>query len=207
MPDAPTINLTLAAFTVALVHTAAGPDHYLPFVMLSRARAWSRSRTAAITTLCGLGHVGTSLLIGLLGAGMGIAAGSIEGIESQRATWAAWALIAFGLGYAVWGLRRHQHSHDVKLSATSWGLFVIFALGPCEPLIPLMFLAGGQGGWLLAGLVAAVFAGTTLITMLTITLLGRAGFERLHLDSAQRWLHPISGCVIAASGVAMVFGF
>ena len=46
-----------AAATLALVHTLLGPDHYLPFVALARARGWTARKTAAVTALCGVGHV------------------------------------------------------------------------------------------------------------------------------------------------------
>ena len=53
--------------SVALVHTLSGPDHYLPFVAMSRAGSWTRRRTLWITPVCGLGHVASSILLALLG--------------------------------------------------------------------------------------------------------------------------------------------
>ncbi len=46
----------------------------------------------------------------------------------------------------------HAHVHESESSSiTPWVLFVIFVLGPCEPLIPLlMFPAASRGclSWL-----------------------------------------------------------
>jgi ABC-type nickel/cobalt efflux system permease component RcnA len=57
---------TLAAtgFTVAFFH-AAIPTHWLPFVLVARARSWSRAKTLAVTAFAGLGHIGLTTLLGL----------------------------------------------------------------------------------------------------------------------------------------------
>lgn len=63
---------TVAAtgFTVAFFH-AAIPTHWLPFVLVSRARHWSRGKTLAVSALAGLGHVALTSLLGLVIAWFG----------------------------------------------------------------------------------------------------------------------------------------
>jgi sulfite exporter TauE/SafE len=104
-----------AAFTIGCVHTLLGPDHYLPFVAMSRAGSWSTRKTLIITWLCGLGHVGSSVLLGLLGIALGLAVDRLEGFEESRGAWAARLLIGFGLAYLAWGVvravRNRPHSH------------------------------------------------------------------------------------------------
>ncbi|HEX7375587.1 MAG TPA: hypothetical protein VF278_00670, partial [Pirellulales bacterium] len=53
--------LSLAALSIGFLHTLFGPDHYIPFVAMSRVGGWSRSKTLLITLLCGLAHVGSSV--------------------------------------------------------------------------------------------------------------------------------------------------
>ncbi|UCD76403.1 MAG: sulfite exporter TauE/SafE family protein [Phycisphaerales bacterium] len=107
---------TLAAL-VGLLHTAFGPDHYVPFIAMARAGRWSLRKTVFITIICGLGHVGSSVLVGGLGITFGWALGGLEAFESGRGGLAAWFLLAFGLAYLVWGLHRairsksHGHIH------------------------------------------------------------------------------------------------
>ena len=36
-----TTVLALTAAAIAFVHTLLGPDHYLPFVAMAKARGWS----------------------------------------------------------------------------------------------------------------------------------------------------------------------
>lgn len=109
--------LVLTAASLGLVHTLIGPDHYIPFIAMSRARRWSRRKTMVITFLCGLGHVLSSVVIGLAGIALGLAVARLQGVESARGNIAAWLMIAFGLVYFLWGLKRalrrqaHAHAH------------------------------------------------------------------------------------------------
>ena len=105
------------AATIGFVHTLLGPDHYLPFIVIARARQWPLPKTLFISFLCGLGHVLSSVVIGFMGIALGLAVFRIEGIESFRGSLAAWLLIGFGIAYFVWGLRKaiqnkpHKHLH------------------------------------------------------------------------------------------------
>lgn len=109
--------LIITAASIAFFHTLFGPDHYVPFIMMSWSRKWSTTKTAMITILCGIGHVGSSVILGMAGVAMGLAVKKLEIMESVRGDFAAWLLTAFGLAYLVWGLRQayrnkpHVHSH------------------------------------------------------------------------------------------------
>lgn len=116
--------LIITAASIGFFHTIFGPDHYLPFIMLSWARKWSLARTSLVTLLCGLGHIASSVVLGLIGVWLGLAVQRLEAFESVRGGVAAWLLIAFGLVYLVWGLRRayrgrphrHVHAHQAGIS-------------------------------------------------------------------------------------------
>ena len=112
--------LALTAVVIGVTHTLLGPDHYLPFVFMARARGWLRAKTQLITLACGLGHVASSVVLGLLGIALGLAVARLASVEAVRGDLAAWALIAFGLVYMAWGVRRamrgqshcHPHLHE-----------------------------------------------------------------------------------------------
>lgn len=74
--------LILTAASIGFIHTLLGPDHYVPFVAMGAARRWSTRRTLWITSLCGIGHVLGSVLIGLVGIGIGV---SLHGSSGWRA--------------------------------------------------------------------------------------------------------------------------
>lgn len=225
------LSVLAAAGGVAFVHTLLGPDHYLPFIVLAKARSWSITRTLVVTAICGLGHVASSVLLGGLGVVFGVAVARIEGVEGGRGDLAAWVLVAFGLAYAVWGLRHalrrrkgietHHHHGDLHLHShgdavhshergmgsnlTFWALFLIFVLGPCEPLIPLFVLPASRGDWLLAAATAGVFTLVTLVTMVGLTAAALTGAKQIRLGPLERWSHALAGTVVAASGLAILF--
>ena len=225
------LSVLAAAGGIAFLHTILGPDHYLPFIVLARARSWSMTRTLVVTAVCGLGHVASSILLGGIGVAFGVAVARIEGVEGGRGDLAAWALVTFGLAYAVWGLRQalrrkrgietHHHNGDVHLHShgdtahdhsqgmgsnlTFWALLLIFVLGPCEPLIPLFVLPASRGDWGLAVATAVVFTLVTLVTMVSLTAAALAGSRQLRLGPLERWSHALAGTVVAASGLAILF--
>lgn len=109
--------LSLAALSMGFVHTLFGPDHYVPFVAMSRVGGWSRRKTLLVTLLCGLAHVCSSVVLGFIGLALGLLVFKLETIEAQRGNVAGWLLIAFGVAYTTWGVaqavrnRRHTHLH------------------------------------------------------------------------------------------------
>ena len=111
------IILTITAVSIGFFHTLLGPDHYIPFIAMARAGKWSNTKIALITFLCGIGHIGSSVLLGVIGIAFGVAITRITALESFRGDIAVWFLIAFGLIYFIWGLRKavknrpHEHIH------------------------------------------------------------------------------------------------
>src|SRR4030043_321500 len=109
--------LSATAVSIGFVHTILGPDHYLPFIVLSEAKKWTLRKTMFITFLCGLGHVLSSVVLGLVGIAVGISVNKLVTIESFRGNIAAWLFIAFGLVYMVISIRnliknrKHNHAH------------------------------------------------------------------------------------------------
>lgn len=228
------VILAGTAAVVGFIHTILGPDHYLPFILLSKARQWSGVKTVVITLVCGIGHVVGSIALGFIGIALGIAVFKLEAIESFRGEIAAWILIIFGFTYFVWGIhrairsRRHEHSHLHENQATHshlhthvsshshvhsskyagltpWVLFTIFVLGPCEPLIPLIMYPAARNDMMAVALVAAVFGLVTISTMLVMVLVSAYGFSKLPLRKLERYSHALAGLTILLSGGAIKF--
>jgi ABC-type nickel/cobalt efflux system permease component RcnA len=227
--------LTLSAAAIAFLHTLLGPDHYLPFVAMARARGWTLRRSLQITLLCGIGHLAGSVLLGLVGIAVGVQLASLEWLEGLRGNLAAWLLIGFGLAYTAWGLRQamrnrphaHWHTHDgvthshvhthrgghahlhesgtKRQSLAPWVIFVIFVLGPCEPLIPLLMYPAARESWVGVLAVTTVFGLVTVLTMLAAVFLSLKGLEKLRLKAFERYAHALAGSAILACGLAIVF--
>jgi sulfite exporter TauE/SafE len=227
--------LLMTAATVAFVHTVLGPDHYLVFAAMGKARGWSIVRTLRVTFYCGLGHVLSSFVIGSIGILLGSQLSRLVAIEGFRGNLAGWALLAFGLVYMSWGIRNagrsathsHVHQHDGVLhthvhdhhrdhmhvhekragsSITPWAMFIIFVLGPCEALIPLLMYPAAQESASLVLLVALVFGVVTLATMLATVAVTMVGIEKLRLPAAGQYAHAVAGASIAVCGAAITLG-
>ena len=199
--------LLVSTVTIGFVHALA-PDHWVPFVGIARAQNWSKGKLIWVTLLSGLGHVGSSVVIGGVGLVLGFGLTQLNGLESQRGEVAGLLLIGFGLAYAVWGLKhlRHHHHHEVdpKRQVTIWALVAVFLLGPCEPLIPLMFL-GAAHGWRAVALVCGFFSAVTLLMMVGQALLGYLGLGLVRWHKLEHYSHTLAGLVIAITGGMVMF--
>lgn len=109
--------LIFTAASIGFLHTLTGPDHYLPFIVMGKAKNWNVPKTLWITFLCGLGHVGSSIIIGILGITLGLGIKKLEVFEAFRGNIAAWLFIIFGFLYFLWGIwmvkkkKTHKHFH------------------------------------------------------------------------------------------------
>ncbi|MBU1862863.1 MAG: hypothetical protein KKH94_04260 [Candidatus Omnitrophica bacterium] len=227
--------LMLTAVSIAFLHTLFGPDHYVPFIVMSKARKWSYVKTLSITVICGLGHVGSSIVLGLVGVGLGVTVTKLELFESMRGNWAAWGLIAFGLVYFIYGIRAafknkpHTHGHDHssgekhlhghthygehthvhEAGALSqyvpWTLFVIFILGPCEPLIPLLMYPAAKYNFFAVAMVTGIFSLITIATMVGIVTVSAFGLKSLSIRPFERYAHAAAGFALLLCGCAIQF--
>lgn len=246
------LNILIAtAFSVGLLHTLLGPDHYVPFVAMSKSSGWTAKKTFWVTVLCGLGHVAGSVVIGSVGILLGTALFHIEALESWRGEVAAWLLIGFGLAYFVWGMvqatrgvshthlhrhvdgtvHSHEHVHDAthchvsdvatvsdpgvdeidagrrSPSLTPWVLFLIFAFGPCEVLIPLLMYPAAEANWMAIGLVVGAFTLATVGTMVASVMLLVFGMQYVRLPDLHRYSHALAGFAAFACGMMVKLGW
>lgn len=162
--------LYFTAASIAFVHTLIGPDHYLPLAALAQNRGWSTVKALRVTLYCGLGHLFGSIALGALGLIAGASLARLVWLESARGQIAAWALLSLGLVYLCVGLRdvlrrRCGAALKTRASGSARPLFLVFVLGPCEPLIPvLMFPAIVESAATLFAVVI-IFSLTTLAVM------------------------------------------
>ena len=227
--------LVISAASIGFFHTLLGPDHYLPFIVMSKSGDWSMRKTAFVTFLCGMGHVLSSVVLGFLGVAIGIVVMNLTAIESFRGDIAAWGLIAFGLVYFIWGIRRaiknkphkhihshrdstsHQHIHTHtkehthvhakkgKSNMTPWILFTIFIFGPCEPLIPLLMYPAAKDSVWGLIFVTAVFCIVTIATMMCVVMISTFGISFVPLSKMERYTHALAGATILLCGISIQF--
>jgi len=223
--------LILTAISIACLHTVTGPDHYLPFIALSKSKGWSAGKTIGWTVVCGSGHVFSSVLLGLGGATLGWSLSKLGWLESVRGGVAGWFMMLFGIVYGSWGLYQafrniahkhfdvegenelyvYEHSHGTattpkeRYKVTPWVMFIIFILGPCEPMIPLLYFPAAKNSWVGMGILISVYTIVTLATMLTMVLLGYFGIGYIKPGKLERYAHALGGMTIFICGLGMVF--
>ena len=227
--------LLLSATSIGFFHTILGPDHYLPFIVMSRSGRWSINKTVIFTILCGFGHVLSSIFLGIASVYLGLAAERLELIESIRGSLAGWGLIVFGLIYLSWGIKKilrnkphqhdhihingqlhthphkhsgnHFHIHDKKSDPgiSPLVLFLIFVLGPCEPLIPLIMYPALNNDTFGTVMVALVFTLITIVTMVGIVLISLSGIKITPLNKFKKYTHAVAGITVFLCGVAIQF--
>ncbi len=225
--------LAFTAASIGFLHTALGPDHYLPFIAMAKAGKWSMKKTLWITAISGVGHVLGSVLLGFAGIAAGIALVNLEAVESVRGEIAAWLLISFGFIYFIWGIRKaaksknhkhwhshsdgsfhdhphthhneHTHVHQKEKKLTPWVLFVIFVFGPCEALIPLLMFPASKisAGGLV--LIIFIFGVATILTMLAAVFVSLYGIGFIRLGGLQKYSGALAGFIIMMSGIAVQF--
>lgn len=226
--------LSVTAISIGFIHTLLGPDHYLPLIVLSQAKKWSLKKTMIITFLCGIGHVLSSVVLGLIGIAIGISVTRLISVESFRGNIAAWLFIAFGLVYMIISIRnlikkkKHSHSHfhidgekhihehnhqkehthihqEELVKTTPWVLFLIFVFGPCEPLIPILMYPAAENNISGAILVSLLFSVVTIGTMMSIVFAFKLGLNKINLKPVEKYSHLIAGAMIFFSGLAIQF--
>ena len=213
--------LVLTTIVTAIVHTLI-PDHWLPFVLVSRAERWTVRRTVALTTGSALLHVMISIALGLVVVRLGRGAeeamvGLAEGLESLT----GWLLILFGVAYMTWFLWRGGHVHTFgfhphhnpgdsepaaasrRKDLTGYALAFIVGFNPCILVIPCVYGAA-QIDELAVAAVAVAFGVSTIATMVGVTLLGMRGTARLTSPFLTRYGEALSGGLIALTGVAVL---
>ena len=216
-----TSALVVAAASLGSVHSLA-PDHWMPFAALARAEGWTARRTAAITALCGLGHVTVSVLLGLGGLVIGLEL--LQRFGHRLESVAGFVLIAFGVVYGAWGLHRavrsrwhdhgrdrihwhgghaHAHTHARPSTLTPWMLFLVFCADPCVAVMPLMF-ASAPLGWGSTLAVVLSYELATIGTMVVLVLPARAMAAAACGTWTDRFGDALAGGIIAGVGVAVV---
>jgi hypothetical protein len=92
-------------------------------------------------------------------------------------------------------------------SMTPWIIFLIFAFGPCEVLIPLLMVPAAEANPMAMLLIVAAFAVATLGTMVAAVISIALGLKFVRLPNLHRFSHAFAGMAIVVCGALIQFGF
>ena len=141
--------------------------------------------------------MGSSVLLGLAAGALGWSMAKLDFFESFRGNLTGWLMVVFGLIYGIIGLFRllnnkkhkhfdiyddgsvfvydHKHGEAVvpknRYAVTPWVMFIIFVLGPCEPMIPLLYIPAVEHSLSNMFLLITIYTIITLLTMVSMVLL------------------------------------
>ena len=225
--------LFLSSCSTAIIH-ALIPDHWLPFVLMSRAERWSERRAAALTGLAACLHVIVTLLAGALTILVGSATVQSLAQRTGRSlgSLVGLLLVVFGVSYGLFRHLRearihagagpgagrrggpavergHVHAHGHLLEhwfhgALTAGTLVV-VIGISPCALLVPVLFAASAIGAGALLAAALgFSLCTIGTMVGVTLVAGRGMRRLELPFFTRYGDLISGALVSAVGLLLM---
>ena len=223
--------LFLSSCSTAIIH-ALIPDHWLPFVLMARAEGWTERRAATLTGLAGVLHVMATIVAGGLTILVGSA--SVHSLAERTGHSlefvGGFLLAVFGVSYGIFrhlrearvhaaagaeqvdpaeaGGHVHVHGHLLERwfhgALTAGALVLVIGISPCALLVPVLFAASAAGpGAVLAASLG--FALCTIATMVGVTIVAMRGMRRLELPFFTRYGDLISGALVGAVGLLLMF--
>lgn len=208
----------LGAWVVVAGSAAVGvlhallPDHWIPFVLLAKARRWDLGRSLAAVVAGGMAHLGSTAALGLLLGFLGAEAIRRVGPAAEFA--GAGILAVFGLLLSLRGLRSarsgeghshsgdHAHPHDPGRRPDRSHLLEGAVLGvrPCVEAIPVFVAAAAYG---LTSSILAVLAWVvaTLGGMVAVVWVSLIGLKSFKPDFLERYGELAAGLVILLMGL------
>lgn len=226
-------TILVSGFAVAFLH-AAIPTHWLPFVLVARARSWSRTKTLAVTAGAGLGHVALTSLLGLAIAWFGF---RLDEAAGHTFPWIAGGiLIAIGL-YYLWrqwsggGICHHhvadehkKHCAHGERDPSHWdeelkdsrlvservddrtAIGGLFVMLTLSPCEGFLpfYLSGVRFGWSGFFILSAILAVGALGAMLLFTWFAMMGLERIKIRAFERCEAGLLGAAFVLLGALII---
>lgn len=200
--------LALSAAFVGFVHSLA-PGHWLPVVLLGKARRWPARTVFLGAAVAASGHVLISNSIGLLSLAIGH---RLPLPHEELESWGALLLVVFGAIYAGQAWFRHHtchghghHGPDPKKAGKTPFLF-LFSLGfsPCAAVIPI-FAAAGIRGAAATFLTMITFSIGVLASLGLTTFVGTHGMKKFDHPVLEHYGDVITGASLVLMGIVLYF--
>ncbi|MHB9059163.1 MAG: hypothetical protein ACYC53_10130 [Bacillota bacterium] len=221
------IAVIAAAAVAAAIHSLS-PDHWLPYVLLSKGRGWPTRRALGVTAAGATAHLFATTVLGLIIVFLG--AGVTERFGRPAELFSGILVIVIGF-YLLWSRRvrpghhhghehgtdhdhgddhahdhghDHGHDHDKHGSAAAdFRLGAILGARPCAESIPIFLAASTRGVFASLGAVA-VWAIVTVGAMVAVVWLSLLGLQAVKLEVLERHGEQISAWLIIAIGVIVL---
>lgn len=202
------VVLSFSAAFVGLVHSLA-PGHWLPVVLMAKARRWSLKTALLGAMVTASGHIFLSVLLGLLSIWIGVH--FLSQYEAQIERYAGLALAGFGLIYAAQAYFRHSschgHTHhgpDPRGQKTPFVFLFTLGFSPCVAVLPVFAAAAAEGSFSTV-LTLICFSIGVMTALIGSTLVVSLGLVKLDHPIFEHFGDVITGMGVALMGVILFF--
>lgn len=209
-------QIFIGSLFLSLIHVLI-PNHWVPLVTVSKTEKWSKNQTLWATTITGVSHTLSTIVIGII---VGIIGYKLSWLYHSVSTIAApLILVGLGLIYLALDLRanrrhHHHHHHHLEVNAATADrsksramvatLSVAMFLTPCIEIEAYYFQAGTIG-WPGIIVVSAVYLFVTVVAMLILVFLGLKGIRTFNLHFLEHHEKGMAGIVLIALGLLAFF--
>jgi len=188
------LQIILGSFVLSITH-AMIPNHWIPLVVLSKTEKWNRFETAKITTIAGISHTLSTILIGVLVGLLGYKLNEIFDVVGSL--YAPLILTLLGLIYIYLDYKNnkehnsHHHHHNEHLdfkkinsSKKKSNIALIISLStamffsPCAEIEAYYFNVGVYG-WIGIIILSLIYLFITVLGMIILVDLGTKSIGKL----------------------------
>jgi nickel/cobalt exporter len=200
-------SIITGSLVLSLLH-AVIPNHWLPVIAVGRKERWSLPDITRVTFVAALAHAVSTILIGVLLAGLGLRMSASIGYFTSII--APSILVVLGLFFIY---RHHRHKHfqlrgglDQKQSKASiiTALVVAMLLSPCMEIEAYFLLAGTISRWLV-GVIALMYFVITTSGMVLLVRYAYMGILKLNWHSLEHNAGIITGITLVITGILTFF--
>lgn len=208
------LQIIAGAFLLSIVH-ASIPNHWLPLVMLSKSENWTEKFTMGVTTIAGISHTLSTIIIGIIVGFLGYKlSGSYSFIVGVVAPS---LLILLGIIYLLISIKANKHHHDhhhhefhidvdkkKTIAAIIITLVISMFFSPCIEIEAYFFVAS-RLGWQGIITVSVIYTVITISGMLLLVWLGMKGVKNIKSHFLEHHEKTITGILLVVLGITGYF--
>jgi hypothetical protein len=194
----------LATIILSLIHGSI-PNHWLPFVAISRTEKWSFKTLFYVISFGAFFHSLSTALLGFFISYLGYHISTIHQLEKILPTF---FMILLGMIYII--LNHHNDDHKIQYSSTNklyLNLFFLYSgmfFSPCLE-IEAVYFAIGKYGFFAFILISLIYMIITLLSMQFFTYLGFKSLVKYYPKFLEEQEKKIVGIILILLGIFSYF--
>jgi len=190
----------VATILLALIHGSI-PNHWLPFIALSRAEKWSTKKLIMIISIGAIFHSLSTAILGFFISYFGYYISSISQLEKILPTF---FMVFLGMIYLIIDHQEHYNDPLKKKSINPIFSVMLLYLGmffsPCLEIEAIYFSVGRYGLTSFV-LISLIYTIITLVSMLTFSYLAYKGLLKYFPKKLEKYEKRMIGLVLIILGI------